>query len=118
MYTAQVLDHFHNPRNAGALAEPTATVEVTNPVCGDIMELSARIAEGRITDARFKTRGCATAIACGSLLTELMIGKPLSELRHITPRQLAQFLGGLPSATAHGSQLACDALEALLVKLG
>lgn len=117
MYTAQVLDHFRNPRNAGVLAEPTATVEVTNPVCGDIMQLSARVADGRITDARFKTRGCVTAIACGSLLTELIIGKPLSELRRITAGQVAEFLGGLPSATVHGSQLACDALEALLVKL-
>ncbi len=117
MYTAAVLEHFKNPRNAGELPGATATVEVTNPVCGDIMQLAVRVFEGRIAEARFKTRGCVTAIACGSLLTELILGKTLDEARRITSAQISEALGGLPPATLHGSLLACDALETLLVAL-
>ncbi len=118
MYSAAVLDHFKNPRNAGELPNASATVEVTNPVCGDIMRLAARVSEGRIVEARFKTRGCVTAIACGSLLTEMLRGKTLEEARRITHQQISDVLGGLPPATVHGSQLACDALEAVLTALG
>ncbi len=118
MYSAAVLDHFKNPRNAGELPGASATVEVSNPVCGDIMQLAVRFSEGRITEARFKTRGCVTAIACGSLLTELIRGKTLAEARRITSAEISDSLGGLPPATAHGSQLACDALEAVLAALG
>ncbi len=117
MYSAAVLDHFKNPRNAGELESATAAVEVSNPVCGDIMRLAARVAGGRIEDVRFKTRGCVTAIACSSLLTELIRGKTLDQVRRITPAQISDALGGLPPATSHGSQLACDALEALLAAL-
>ncbi len=117
MYSAAVLDHFKNPRNAGELENATATVEVSNPVCGDIMRLAARVADGRIEDVRFKTRGCVTAIACSSLLTELIRGKTIEQVRRITSAQISDALGGLPPATSHGSQLACDALEALLAAL-
>ena len=117
MYSPAVLDHFKNPRNAGELPGATATVEVSNPACGDIMQLAVRVAEGRIAEARFKTRGCVTAIACGSLLTELMRGKTLDEARGITYQQISEALGGLPPATVHGSQLACDALAAVLARL-
>jgi len=113
-----VLDHFKNPRNAGELPGASATVEVSNPVCGDIMQLAVRFSEDRITEARFKTRGCVTAIACGSLLTELIRGKTLEEAGRITYDQISDALGGLPPATVHGSQLACDALEAVLAALG
>jgi nitrogen fixation protein NifU and related proteins len=118
MYSAAVLEHFKNPRNAGELPNATATVEVTNPACGDIMQLAVRIEAGRIAEARFRTRGCVTAIACGSLLTEMIRGKTLEEVRSITYQQLSEALGGLPPATMHGSQLACDALEAVLAELG
>ncbi len=118
MYSAAVLDHFKNPRNAGELPGASATVEVSNPVCGDIMQLAVRLSEDRITEARFKTRGCVTAIACGSLLTELIRGKTLEEAGRITYVQISDALGGLPPATVHGSQLACDALEAVLAALG
>jgi nitrogen fixation protein NifU and related proteins len=118
MYSAAVLEHFKNPRNAGELTNATATVEVTNPVCGDIMQLAVRIEAGRIAEARFRTRGCVTAIACGSLLTEIIRGQALEEVRSITYEQLSEALGGLPPATMHGSQLACDALEAVLAELG
>jgi len=117
MYSAAVLDHFKNPRNAGELENAAATVEVTNPVCGDIMQLAVRVENGRIAEARFKTQGCVAAIACGSLLTEMVQGMTLAEARQITATQIAEALGGLPPATVHGSQLACDALEALLIKL-
>src|SRR5882757_8055133 len=94
MFSEAILDHFRNPRNAGELAEATAVVEVSNPVCGDILKLSARIVNGHIEEARFLCRGCTTAIACASFLTEA--------------------LGRLPSATFHGAQLAADGLYALL----
>jgi nitrogen fixation NifU-like protein len=117
VYSAAVLDHFKNPRNAGELPGASVIAEVSNPVCGDILQLAVRVAEGRIAEARFKTRGCVTSIACSSLLTELLIGCTLAEARQITPQRVADELGGLSPATFHGSQLACDATEALLAKL-
>jgi nitrogen fixation protein NifU and related proteins len=117
MYSEAVLDHFQNPRNAGSLDTATATISVENPVCGDILELSARIEGGRIAEARFRTRGCVTALACSSLLTELLRGKTPAEARAITSEQISEALGGLPPATLHGAQLARDAVQALLAKL-
>jgi nitrogen fixation protein NifU and related proteins len=117
MYSPAVRDHSEHPRNQGELPDATAKVEVTNPACGDIMELAVRVEDGRIAAARFRTRGCAASIACSSLLTELLVGKTLEEIRHITADQIAQELGGLPPATRHGSQLAEDALDALIDRL-
>ncbi len=117
MYSAAVLDHFQNPRNVGTLDAATATISVENPVCGDILELSARMEAGRIAEARFRTRGCVTAMACSSLLTELLHGKTPAEVRGITPEQLSEALGGLPQATFHAAQLARDAVQALVAKL-
>jgi nitrogen fixation NifU-like protein len=116
MFSEAVLDHFRNPRNAGELPNATVTVEVSNPVCGDVLKLSARIANGRIAEARFLCRGCTTSIACASLLTEQIAGQTLTELRSLTPRTLSKSLGGLPPATLHGAHLAIDALEVLLAK--
>jgi len=117
VYSAAVLDHFKNPRNAGELPGATAVVEVSNPACGDILQLAARLENGRISEARFKTRGCVTSIACSSLLTELLAGKTPDEAAQITAEQISDALGGLPSATFHGSQLARDAVEALLGRI-
>jgi nitrogen fixation NifU-like protein len=117
VYTPAVLDHFKNPRNAGDLPAASAVVEVTNPVCGDILRLAVRVEDGRIVDARFKAQGCVTAIACSSLLTELLRGKSVEEARRITPVQISDALGGLPPATSHAAQLACDGLQAVLKKL-
>ncbi len=117
MFNATVLDHFKNPRNAGELPEATATVEVTNPVCGDILHLAVRVENGRIVAARFKTQGCVTAIACSSFLTELITGKTPDEARRISSTQIADALGGLPAATVHGAQLAHDALQAVLKQI-
>jgi nitrogen fixation NifU-like protein len=117
MFSEAVLDHFSNPRNAGELPGATATVEVSNPVCGDILKLAARIAEGRIAEVRFLCRGCTTAIACASLLTEQLRGRTPNDARVITAETLSESLGELPSATFHGAQLAADGLAALLQKL-
>lgn len=117
MYSAALLDHYKNPRNQGELPDPTAKVEVSNPVCGDTLELAVRVANGQIAAARFRTRGCPPAIACSSLLTEMLVGKTLPEVREITAEQISVGLGGLPPATRHSSQLAEDALDALLDRL-
>jgi nitrogen fixation NifU-like protein len=118
MFSEAVLDHFRNPRNPGELSNATVTVEVSNPVCGDILKLSARIENGRISEVRFLCRGCATSIACASLLTEQMTGQTLTGLRTLTPQTLSKSLGGLPPATLHGAHLAIDALEVVLAKSG
>ena len=117
MYSAAVLDHFKDPRNAGELADATAIVEVSNPVCGDVLQLAARIEGGRLAELRFKAKGCVTAMACASLLTEMVKGHTPDEARALTHQQIADALGGLPPATAHGAQLARDALVQLLDKL-
>lgn len=117
MFTDAVLDHFRNPRNAGELPNADAAVEVSNPVCGDILQLSVRLQDGRIAQARFLCRGCTTSIACASLLTEELLGKDPAGLLAITPGSLSQALGGLPPATLHGAELAADAAKSLLQKL-
>jgi nitrogen fixation protein NifU and related proteins len=117
MFSAAVLDHFRNPRNAGELPSADAAVEVTNPVCGDVLQLAVRLEGNRIAIAKFLCRGCTTAIASASLLTEQLHGKTRAELNDITPQSLSAALGNLPPATFHGAQLAADALRALLQKL-
>ena len=117
MFTEAVLNHFRNPRNAGELPDATAVVEVTNPVCGDILRLFARFESGRIAEARFLCRGCTTSIACASLLTEELRGRTPAEARGITAESLSLALGGLPPATFHGAQLAAEAVAALLPQL-
>ena len=116
MFSEAVLDHFRNPRNAGELPGATAIVEVSNPVCGDILKLSVRVIDGKIVEARFLCRGCTTSIACASILTEELRGRTAAEVRAITAESLSQSLGGLPPATFHGAQLAIDGLKALLEK--
>lgn len=117
MYSDLVLEHFRNPRNAGSLPNATAQVQATNPVCGDILELAARVDNGRIAEARFLCRGCTTSIACASFLTERLTGMTIAAARSITPEEISSALGGLPEATFHGAQLAAEALSSLLRKL-
>lgn len=117
MYNETVLDHFRNPRNAGTLVDATASVEARNPVCGDILQLSVRLEQGRILAVRFKTQGCVASIAASSVLTELLHGKSLAEARPITAEQISAVLGGLPPATFHAAQLAACALTKLLSEL-
>jgi nitrogen fixation NifU-like protein len=116
MFSAAVLDHFEHPRNAGALVRANTQVEATNPVCGDVLQLAARIENGRIVEVRFLCRGCTTSIACASLLTEKLQGALLEDARSVTAELLSGELGVLPAATFHGAQLAIDALHALLQK--
>ena len=115
MFSPEVLDHFQNPRNAGELQNATASVEVSNPVCGDVLRVSARADAGRIVEARFLC--CTTSIACASRLTELLTGTQVSALREITAETLAASFGDLPPETIHGAHLAADAAQALLTKL-
>lgn len=117
MYSEQVIEHFERPRNVGELLGADVSVEVSNPACGDIMSLSLNVADGRITDVRYRTRGCVTAIACGSVLTELLAGKTVEEARALRREQIVQALGGLSNETMHGSYLAMDALKAAFLSL-
>jgi nitrogen fixation protein NifU and related proteins len=114
MYSAQLLDHFQNPRNAGDLREPDATAEVENPVCGDVIRLSLIMNGGRIAEVRFKAQGCVPAMACGSALTELVLEKTPVEARNIRREDLIAAVGGLPPASSHAAQLALDVLSAAL----
>jgi nitrogen fixation protein NifU and related proteins len=116
-YSDVVLDHFQNPRNVGDLADADAEVRLEHPVCGDIMKLAVKIADGRIAQIRFRTQGCVASIAAGSCLTEMVSGKSPAEAAAIRREQLLETLGGLPSASAHASHLAIDALHQVLRKL-
>jgi nitrogen fixation NifU-like protein len=114
MFSDAVLDHFQHPRNAGELPGANAKVEVSNPVCRDVLQLAVRIDGERITEARFLCRGCTTSIACASLLTEQLRDRTLGEARSLNAESLSHLLGGLPAATFHGAELAADAIATIL----
>jgi nitrogen fixation NifU-like protein len=114
MYSEKLLDHFHHPRNVGEIAEATAVVEASNPVCGDLMKLWAIVRDAKILDVRFKVAGCVPAVACGSWLTERILGKSLDEAAALTAEQIASGLDGLPPASQHAAVLAVDTLTRLL----
>jgi nitrogen fixation NifU-like protein len=109
----ELIEHFRNPRNVGELDAPALSVEVSNPVCGDILRLSVLSEDGRITAARYKVRGCTASIATGSALTELVIGKTAEELKALTKVEIEQAVGGLSNESKHAAQLAQDAVRAL-----
>jgi len=111
VYTEKVLDHFTNPRNMGEVEDADGVGEVGNPVCGDVMKITIRVAEGRLADVRFKTLGCAAAIATSSITTEMAKGKTLDEALKITRRSVAAALGGLPANKMHCSNLAAQGLH-------
>lgn len=117
MYSAQVLDHFQNPRNAGEVSGADAVVQLENPVCGDVLKLSLKVVDGRIAEIHFLAKGCVPAMACGSLLTEMAQGKTVAEARALRREEIVQAIGGLPEASSHASHLAIDALTACLRKL-
>ncbi len=114
MYSARLLDHFEHPRNVGEIADPSAQARLENPVCGDVMRLTLRIEAGRITQARYRTRGCVAAIACGSALTEMVSGLTVEQARRITREAVVDTVGGLPVESQHASHLAIDALKKAL----
>ena len=117
MYSTQVLDHFEHPRNAGTIADADASARIENPACGDILELTIKIADGRIAEIRFRAKGCVAAMACGSALTELVRGKSVDEARKLSREELLRTGGELPPASSHASHLAMDALQAVLQQL-
>ena len=114
MYSAELLDHFEHPRNAGELADATARRRIENPACGDVLELTVKVTDGRIEDIRFRAKGCVPAMACASALTEMARGKSLAEAHAITKRDVVTAVGGLPAASGHAAQLAVDALQAVI----
>jgi len=118
VYSRQVLDHFEHPRNTGVVDSPDASAQVENPACGDILKLTAKLTDGRIAELRFLAKGCVPAIACGSVLTELVIGKTLKEAAAVSREDLVRELGSLPEASTHASHLAKDALATLLRNVG
>jgi nitrogen fixation protein NifU and related proteins len=117
MYHPILLDHFEHPRNVGELENADVRVSVENPACGDVMLLTIKAASGTITDARFKTKGCVASIACGSRLTEMIIGKSFDQARALDRTGLVSSIGGLSPETTHASHLAFDALAAALRQL-
>ena len=117
MYSAQLLDHFQHPRNAGELAFADAIAEIENPVCGDMLRLTLKISAGRIAEIRFKAKGCVPSMACASALTELVAGKNVDEARSLQREPLIAAVGGLPPASTHAAQLALDVLQAALEKI-
>jgi nitrogen fixation protein NifU and related proteins len=117
MYSEKVLNHFHHPRNVGTIADATAVIEVTNPVCGDLLKMWVLVRDGGVSDVKFKVEGCIPAVACASWLTETMMGKRLPELRLLTAEQIEVAMGGLPSASRHASALAVAGLKRALEEL-
>jgi nitrogen fixation NifU-like protein len=107
----QLLDHFQNPRNAGEVAGADIVVEVSNPVCGDILKLWLKTDGQHIEKAGFKCRGCVASMACGSALTEWLTGRTLAEARALTAVQIEQAVGGLVQASKHAAELAVDVVR-------
>jgi nitrogen fixation NifU-like protein len=117
MYSAQLLDHFEHPRNAGEVADPDASAQVENPACGDVLKLTMQVRDGRISEIRFRAKGCVPAMACGSAVTELVRGKSLQEAGNVRVQDVVHAVGGLPDASSHSSHLAIDALAAVLKQI-
>ena len=117
MYSPALLDHFEHPRNAGILEKPDASVQLENPVCGDVLKLSALLYGDVISEIRFQAKGCVSAMACASALTGLVRGKTLSEAAALKPDDIVREVVELPPASSHAAQLATDALKALIAKL-
>jgi nitrogen fixation NifU-like protein len=114
MYSEKVMEHFRNPRNMGEISNPDGVGTVGNPVCGDLMTIYIKVKDNRLTDIKFKTFGCGSAIATSSMITELAKGKTLEEGMKITRADVADSLGGLPTVKMHCSNLAADALHAAI----
>lgn len=114
MYSEKVMEHFRNPRNVGVIEDADGVGKVGNPVCGDIMELTIRVHDGVIEDAKFRTFGCGAAIATSSMVTELVKGKTVEEALEVSNKAVVEALGGLPPVKLHCSVLAEQALKSAI----
>ncbi len=112
LYSEKVMDHFRNPRNVGRLEDANGVGEVGNAKCGDIMKIYLKIENDMVADVKFETFGCGSAIASSSMATELIKGKPLSEVLTLTNKAVVEALDGLPAAKVHCSVLAEGAIKA------
>ena len=113
-YSAIVLEHVKNPRNVGELESANARARVRSAADGDLLQLHLRVDDGVVTEARFKVYGCGAAIATGSILTELVVGKKMQDVALITNEQISQLMGGLPPEKIHCSVLAEQAVQAAI----
>jgi len=114
LYNEKVMEHFKNPRNVGEIENPDGVGRVGDPVCGDVMELYIKVKDGVIVDVKFKTFGCAAAIATSSMVTEMVKGKRVEEALKISNKAVVEALDGLPPAKVHCSVLAEDALRSAI----
>jgi nitrogen fixation NifU-like protein len=114
LYNDKVMEHFRNPRNVGEMENPDGVGRVGDPVCGDVMELYIKVKDGIIVDAKFKTFGCAAAIATSSMVTDMVKGKNVEEALKISNKAVVEALNGLPPAKVHCSVLAEDALKSAI----
>ena len=114
LYSEKVMDHFRNPRNVGVIEDANGVGEVGNAKCGDIMKMYLKIEDDIDKDVKFETFGCGSAIASSSMATEMIKGKPLSEVRELTNKAVAEALDGLPDYKMHCSVLAEEAIKSAL----
>lgn len=114
LYSEKVMDHFRHPRNVGSLENADGVGEVGNPVCGDIMKIYLKIEDGVISDVKFETFGCGSAIASSSMATEMIKGKKIEEALAVTNKAVTEALDGLPAHKLHCSVLAEEAIKAAL----
>ena len=114
LYSEKVMDHFMNPRNVGKIEDADGVGEVGNAKCGDIMKIYIKVNDGIITDVKFNTFGCGSAIASSSMATEMIKGKPVSEALELTNKAVAEALDGLPAQKLHCSVLAEEAIKAAI----
>ena len=114
LYSEKVMDHFRNPRNVGVIEDANGIGEVGNAKCGDIMKMYLKIEDDIVQDVKFETFGCGSAIASSSMATELIKGQPVSEVRKLTNKAVAEALDGLPDYKMHCSVLAEEAIQSAL----
>jgi nitrogen fixation protein NifU and related proteins len=117
MYSKQLIDHFENPRNSGNLEYPSANVVVSNPACGDTLQLSVRVTDEQVAEVRYLVRGCTASIAAGSALTELLAGRCRAEVAQVTAAMVEEALGGLPAESRHAAALCAAAVKELVKRL-
>ncbi len=115
MYNETVLDHFQNPRNTGEIENADGVGSAGNPNCGDVIKIFLKIENGILTNVKFKTFGCAAAIASSSMATELVMGKTIEEAENLTREDIANALNGLPPKKMACSNIAPDAIKAAII---